>query len=206
MRAKKLWIIGSIVLIFLVGIIFLPVKTVVKCIGAEQIGTTPYADSCKELQSQHTTNSPVVYGDLWIIEGTTLLGRKQETYIMPCIYFAPGDVGTAGTTTWTTRLELLSNGNIQANNIEAQITSDTNTGLHFPGFTDSYANRVSPEIMQEDNTYSASVSASTVDSSIEVNKDCSAQASWTAVVSIPGRGISCQVNIHCEAAYYNNVK
>lgn len=205
---NKRMIAGVVVLILIILTVatLLPAKTLVTCIDAERINETPYADAYKELQSQNTVNDTIVYGDLWVIESTSLFGRKQETVLTPCVYFAPDDIGTAGTSTWITRFELLSNRNIKANDIKVQITSDTNTGLYFPGFTDGYASKIAPEIKQENNLYSASVSASTVDSSIEPNKDCNAQVFWTSTVSIFGTRTSCQVTIDYEAAYRNNVK
>lgn len=210
MRSKNSRIMVSTIVILLllllvVGIL-LPVKTVVTHIDAGKINETPYADIYKELQSQNTVNSTVVYGDLWVVESTSLLGRKQKTVITPCVNFVPTDIGTAGTSTWTTRFQLLSNGDIKAEDVKVQITSDPNTGLYFPGFADGYASMIYPEIKQEDTLYSASVSASTVDSSIEPNKDCNAQVAWTSTVSISGTRTSCRITMDYEAAYRSSVK
>lgn len=206
LRSKRM-IAGIAILILLILAVgtLLPMRTLVTCIDAESVNETPYADIYKQLQSQNTANGTVTYGDLWVIESTSLFGRKQQTAITPCVQFVPRDVGTAGTSTWVARFTLLSNGNIKANDVKAQITSDTNTGLYFPGFADGYASSVYPEIKQENNLYSASVSASTVDSSIEPNKDCNAQVFWTSTVSVSGTRTSCQMTIDCEAAYRNNV-
>lgn len=204
---NKRMIVSVVILILLILVVgtLLPAKTLVTCIDAERINETPYADIYKELQSKNTVTDTVVYGDLWVIESTSLWGRKQETVITPCVHFVPSDVGTAGTSTWISRFELLSNGNIKANDVKAQITSDPNTGLYFPGFTDGYASKIYPGIKQENTLYSFSVSASTVDSSIEPNKDCNAQVSWTSTVSIFGIRPLCHVAIDYEAAYRNNV-
>ncbi len=205
---NKRMIAGAVVLIllvFAVGVL-LPAKTLVTCIDAEHVNETPYADLYETLKSQKTVEGAVMFGDLWVIESTSILGRKQETVLMPCVSFVPSDVGTAGTNRWISRFELLSNGNISAHNVKARITADPNTGLNFPEAPDSYVNDIYPEVKQEDRLHSVTVSVATVDSSIEPNQECDAQAFWSADVSVSGTRTSCHVTVNSGAVYCNNVK
>ncbi len=101
---------------------------------------------------------------------------------------------------------MLSNGKISAHNVKARITAEPNTGLYVPEALNGYVNDIYPEVEQEDRLYCAMVSVATVDSLIEPNKECDAQAFWSADVSISGTRISCHVDINSDAVYCNNVK
>lgn len=209
MRSQnKRMIVGTVVLILLILaiVVLFPAKTLVTCIAAEHVNQTPYADRYELLQSQKTVKDAVIFGDLWVIESTSIFGGKQETLLMPCVSFVPSDVGTAGTTHWISQFEVLSNEDMKAHNVKARITADPNTGLSFRGFSDGYANDIYPEVEQKDHLYSATVSAATVDSSIEPNQECDAQAFWSADVSVRGTRTSCHVTIRYDAGYGNNVK
>lgn len=206
--AKKPMLIGAaaLVVILLAAGTLIPAKTSITRMDADKIPETPYAQVYKELQSKNERNGDAEYGDLWVLERTYFGGRKQEIAMTPCVRFTVRDVGTAGTSTWVSEFELLSSGKISVDEVKAHLTADDNTGLYFSGFPDGYASSMDLKIGQEDSLYTAAVHASTVDSSIEPDKDCAAQVLWTADVSIFGISTPYRVEMACDAGYRNNVK
>ena len=205
MRSKKSWIIAGcmvgIVLVLAVALLLSP-QTTVMVIDANEVNNTPYAERYRELQTQQHETNWSAFGDLWVIERAPVLGKKQSTFVVPCVSFAPRDVGSAGTSKWTAYFQLLSNDPVAVKDVSARFTGDANTYLYVPeNFPDEHL----PEIGQDDQRYFARISACTVDSAVEPKKDCSAQVSWTALFSLPHGRTSYRVEIDYEALYRNNI-
>lgn len=169
-----------------------------------------------------TMDAPVSAGPVYVLKNRPLIGAGDTVCFIPYVRSLLGDIGTAGTASWTFgchMLVLTSNSaswertdrfRIKASDFA--VAADQNTVLknfeYEPGYGSQRSVTLGPASGEGAELYTVQYNAITLDSSEAVNAECQAAFQWSGMILYaPGlipRAISFTLN--GSADYKNNVK
>lgn len=219
-------ILVAIVCLLLLLAVQIPCKTVVttEVLSSFQNGNSDYPEELNSAIASHLStlsSLPVFAESVYIVREEFLFKKDATTYFIPYIMADVDDVGIAGTSNWTFRLNVLvldgegdslinESGKYNRSASSFAVEADPNTAIYEPSFYDGKLDHV-VSITLERNKWSSmdehvfSVHASTLDSDKPRNVESTVSFRWESALSCRF-GKEVPFVVEGNAAYVNNCK